>query len=77
MKYFVFIDTFLTVTNSEFWIFQGEPEQDENANETDKMTKEDAGDEEMTPAFPNGRRVSQVQTQCCNGFQESKACNIL
>ena len=48
------------------------PKQDENQNET--KTEDD---EAMKPAFPNGRRVSMANTQCCNGFQESKTCNIL
>ena len=56
-------------------LFQGET--DENANETEKEATKEEADENMTPAFPNGRRVSQVNQQCCNGFQESKACLIL
>ena len=47
------------------------PKQDENQNETKPE------DEGLKPAFPNGRRVSMANTQCCNGFQESGVCNIL
>lgn len=51
-----------------------EAKHDENENETKAAETESI---KMTPAFPNGRRVSQVQTQCCNGFQESGVCQIL
>ena len=47
--------------------------QDENQNDT-KSADEEPG---ITPAFPNGRRVSMANTQCCNGFQESGVCNII
>jgi hypothetical protein len=56
---------------------------DENANEQTKAAAENHAEdsakaaETLIPAFPNGRRVSNVQTQCCNGFKTSGVCNLL
>ena len=49
---------------------------DENGNDTGKDA-DDGGETMLKPAFPDGRRVSAVQTQCCNGFNQSGVCNIL
>ena len=48
-----------------------------NDNETTKVaTKEDA-EPLLAPAFPNGRRVSQVDQQCCGGFKKSGVCAVM
>ena len=57
---------------------QSDEKVDVNDNETTKvapMTKEDA-EPLLAPAFPNGRRVSQVDQACCGGFKKSGVCVI-
>ena len=55
-----------------------------NGNSNDVTSEENILDPEeceeqtlLKPAFPDGRRVSNGQTQCCNGFNQSGACNII
>ena len=57
---------------------QSDEQVDVNDNETTKaapVTKEDA-EELLAPAFPNGRRVSQVDQACCGGFKKAGVCVI-
>ena len=62
-------------TNSS--IFQGEGKTDENDNEaTEEAVKETNAEPLLAPAFPNGRRVSQVDQACCGGFKKSGICVI-
>ena len=58
------------------FLFQNEEKTDVNDNETTKVEKTEA-EPLMAPAFPNGRRVSQVDQQCCGGFKKSGICLIM
>lgn len=51
------------------------PNDDNDAN--DDFDEEDDPQTLLKPAFPDGRRVSYGQTQCCNGFNQSGVCNII
>ena len=61
---------------------------DDDLNSDGQNNNEDAAAEEfegdnddpqtlLKPAFPDGRRVSYGQTQCCNGFNHSGVCAII
>ena len=57
--------------------FQGDGKTDENANEaTEAVAEETNAEPLLSPAFPNGRRVSQVDQACCGGFKKSGICVI-
>merc|ERR1711997_1084268 len=48
---------------------QNHDKHDENANEKTVVESGKTSEDLLTPAFPsNGRRVSQVDQQCCGGF---------
>ena len=58
--------------------FQNHDKHDENANEKTVVESGKTSEDLLTPAFPsNGRRVSQVDQQCCGGFKQSGVCNVM
>ena len=52
------------------------PANDDN-DVNDDFDDDDDPQTLLKPAFPDGRRVSYGQTQCCNGFNQSGVCNII
>merc|ERR1712008_391273 len=57
---------------------QNHDKHDENANEKTVVESGKTSEDLLTPAFPsNGRRVSQVDQQCCGGFKQSGVCSVM